>query len=111
MAKKTFGVILTVAVMMVCLAIPSAASKVSSGTYKVSLQGKYLDSQFSQRAINKIRANNSTKSTGNVTLSYGAGKTLTDFSWNRTGSYDLTTSYVYSKQIRSFGGICTFRTK
>lgn len=103
--KKCFGVVLTAAALIGCLAVPSFAG--GNATSRVSLEGKYIDSLFSQRAINQITASSSdTKTTATVTLNYGWGKNLSDSSWRKKGSYTLRTSYVYSSQIKNYSGSC-----
>ncbi len=105
MAKKKICVFVTALALIGCISIPVAA-----GTSKVYLEGKYLDSQFSQRAVNKV-VNNDKRvvSTASVTLNWGPGKGSADSSWRRSGSYKLTTRYVYSKEIRSHSGTCSFK--
>ncbi|MBR3082121.1 MAG: hypothetical protein IKH06_04620 [Clostridiales bacterium] len=105
MTKKKICVLVTTLALVACISIP-----VTAGTNSVYLEGKYFDSQFSQRAINNIINNDKkTVSTASVTLSWGPGKGSADSSWRRTGSYKLRTRYVYSKEIKSFSGTCSFR--
>lgn len=107
MLKKKICILITAIALIGCVSIPVTASP--KGSFTSYLEGKYLDSQFSQRAVLSVKADSSkSRSSGYVWICYGARKYLRSTSTMKYGSYKLYTGYVYAKQVNSFYGQCIF---
>ena len=105
MLKKIICILGTSAIFVGCIALPSFAA--GRYDYHVGREGKYFDSQFSERGCIKVSAAESVKTNAHVVLIYKKWKkSINSQSHKKPGSYKLTTAYVYSKDINQVDGNC-----
>lgn len=105
MHKRIIGILVTAGILVGCLALPSLA--VGSYSYRVYRAGKYIDSQFSQCGVVDVSATSySVRTSSYIEVNYGKWKKTDNSSFEKHGSYSISTDYVYAKDIKSVYGWC-----